>query len=149
MKLRLIALCLTGLACAIAWQSASGQHLLKHHHAPPACEPGFKIVEEVVMQDVERFVCKMVPETKKKWVYSMIDDPFCVQNTRHGDCPECSGPYCRKLLVKRLVDEPCPGMKCITEKIVERVPVTVYRKVPCDAPKVENIPVQPKPLPSK
>jgi hypothetical protein len=101
------------------------------------------MVEETVMQDVTRTVCKMVPETKKKWVYDWINDPFCVQNTRHGHCPNCDGPYCRKKLVKMQIDEPCPTMKCVTETIVERVPVKVYRKVPCAAP--EAIPTKPEP----
>ena len=131
MKTRIFAALLFALAVGLAWQSASGQHRRPHQQrTPPACEPGFQIVEEIVYQQVERFVCKMVPEVKKKWVYSMIDDPFCVQNTRHGQCPECSGPYCRKLLVKRQIDEPCPTMKCVTEKIVETVPVVRYKKVP-------------------
>ncbi|MBM3997075.1 MAG: hypothetical protein FJ303_23430 [Planctomycetes bacterium] len=104
--------------------------LKKLHLGKPQCEPGFQIVEEIVMQDVTRTICKMVPETKKKWVYSVIDDPFCVQNSKHGQCPQCSGPYCRKLLVKKQIDEPCPTMKCVTETIVERLPVKVYRKVP-------------------
>lgn len=106
--------------------------LKKHHHGKPHCEPGFKLVEEVVMQEVTRTVCKMVPETKKKWVYSTIDDPFCIHDAKHGHCPNCTGPYCRKLLVKTQVDVPCPGFKCVTETITEVVPVTVYRKVPCD-----------------
>lgn len=115
--------------------------LKKHHHAKPYCEPGFKLVEEVVMQEVTRTVCKMVPETKKKWVYSQIDDPFCIRDSKHGQCPNCAGPFCRKLLVKTQVEVPCPGFKCVTETITEVVPVTVYRKVPCaDAP----VPPMPK-----
>lgn len=128
----------------------SGAHadgiLKKHHSTPPHCEPGYKIVEETVMQEVTRTVCKMVPETKKKWVYSTIDDPFCIRDTRHGECPNCSGPYCRKLLVKTHVEVPCPGLKCVTETITEVVPVKVYRKVPCGPTesKIETIPAPPK-----
>jgi hypothetical protein len=129
------------LALGIALPAANADGLFKkHHHGPPACEPGYKIIEEIVMQEVTRTVCKMVPETKKKWVYKTIDDPFCIHDTKHGHCPQCSGPYCRKQLVKFQIDEPCQTMKCVTETIVELVPVKVYRKVPC-----ETIPVAPKP----
>lgn len=145
MTKKLIAYAALMFGVGLTLQAANADGLLKkHHHAKPACEPGYKIVEETVIQEVKRMVCKMVPETKKKWVYSWIDDPFCVQNTKHGQCPQCSGPYCRRQLVKTQIDEPCPTMKCVTETITERVPVTVYRKAPC-APVVENLPVQPMP----
>lgn len=146
MKRILCAAALALFGVSIAWQPVEADGILKRHHAKPECEPGFKIVEEVVMQDVVRTVCKMVPETKKKWVYAWIPDPFCILDAHHH-CPQCDGPHCRKLLVKRLVDEPCPTLKCVTETIVEKVPVTVYRKVPC-APG-EVIPTLPTPLPKK
>ncbi len=143
---------LAAMFCGIvlAWQSASADGILpRHHHAPPTCEPGFKIVEEVVMQEVTRTVCKMVPDMKKKWVYSWIDDPFCVKCGKHGSCQHCQGPYCRKQLVKFQIDD-CPTMKCVTETITEVVPVKVYRKVPCDdAPKGELLPVRPTPIGNK
>jgi hypothetical protein len=151
MKIRIMSLLLATLAMSAVWQSADGQHLLKHRPAgPPACEPGFKIVEEVVVQDVVRHVCKYVTEYKKKWVYSTIDDPFCVQHGKHGSCEKCAGPFCRKLLVKREVDDlQFPATKCVTEAIVEKVAVTVYRKVPCDTPNhIEMIPVKPTPIPA-
>lgn len=129
---------------------ASADGILKKHHGRPECEPGYRIVEEVVMQEVTRAVCKMVPETKKKWVYSWVDDPFCIQDRHHPhDCPNCTGPFCRKLLVKRQIDEPCQTLKCVTELITERVPVTVYRKVPCDSARPEVLPVMPTPAPAK
>lgn len=149
MKKRYFSLLLAAFTLGVAWQSAAGQHLLKHHHAgPPACEPGYKMVEEIVLQDVVKHVCKHVTEYKKKWVYSMIDDPFCVPDRKHGDCADCAGPFCRKLLVKREVpDLSHPFTKCVTETIVEKVAVTVYRKVPCDTPSnIEMIPVKPKPV---
>jgi len=149
MKHKLLAVAAMLVGIALAWQSASADGILKKHHNKPACEPGFQIIEEVVMQEVTRTVCKMVPETKKKWVYDWIDDPFCVQNTKHGNCPECSGPYCRKLLVKKQIDLPCPTMKCVTETIVERVPVTIYKKVPCATPTAEVIGIKPAVAPKK
>jgi hypothetical protein len=132
------------LGATYVLQSATADGILKKHHAKPECEPGYQLIEETVMQEVKRTVCKMVPDTKKKWVYSWVDDPFCVHNTKHGQCPECSGPYCRKQLVKFQIDLPCPGMKCVTETITERVPVTVYRKVPIGG-HIETIPVPPTP----
>ena len=149
MTQKLYALGAVVLGLGLAWQSATANGPLRHHHAkPPACEPGYKIIEEVVMQDVIKSVCKMVPEFKKKWVYSMVDDPFCIRDSKHGECPNCSGPYCRKQLVKREILEPCPTMKCVTETVVERVAVTMYRKVPIGTPgsNIETIPVSPTPL---
>src|SRR5829696_9680715 len=122
MKIRIMSLMLAAFATAIAWQTAAGQHHPNRQNGPPACEPGFKIVEEVVMQDVVRHVCKHVTEYKKKWVYSTIDDPFCIPDHKHGTCAECAGPLCRKLLVKREVDDLChPLTKCVIETIVEKV----------------------------
>jgi hypothetical protein len=147
MKYKVLAFALLAFGFAIALKPASADGILKNHHNKPYCEPGYQLVEEVVIQEVTRAVCKMVPETKKKWVYSTIDAPYCVLDS-HGNhhCPQCAGPYCRKLLVKRQIDEPCETLKCVTELIVEKVPVTIYRKVPCatDAPKAELIP---RPLP--
>lgn len=140
MKSKLIASLALFLGVVLTLPSASADGILKKFHIKPVCEPGYKLVEEIEYQDVVKTVCKMVPDTKKKWVYSMIDDPFCVQNSKHGHCPECSGPYCRKLLVKTQIDEPCGTMKCVTETIVERVAVKVYRKVPCDTPGVTPAP---------
>ena len=149
MKPRLLATATMLLGVGLAWQSASADGILKRHHAKPACEPGFQLIEEIVLQEVTRTVCKMVPDTKKKWVYDWIDDPFCIHNTKHGHCPECSGPYCRKLLVKRHIELPCTTMKCVTETIVEKVPVTIYKKVPCatlgDAPRAEILAIKPMP----
>ncbi|MSQ93017.1 MAG: hypothetical protein EXR98_00505 [Gemmataceae bacterium] len=143
MKQKLLALAAVMAGVVFALQSASADGILKRHHAKPACEPGYQIIEETVLKDVTRTVCKMVPETKKKWVYDWVSDPFCIRDTKHGDCQNCSGPYCRKQLVKRQIDVPCPTMKCVTETITERVPVIVYKKVPCT--EIETIPVQPMP----
>jgi hypothetical protein len=135
MKRILCAFAILAFAMIVVSAPASADGILKKHHGRPACEPGFKIVEEVVIQEVTRALCKFVPETKKKWVYTWVDDPFCIQDRRHPhDCPHCAGPYCRKLLVKRQIDEPCQTLKCVTELITERIPVKVYRKVPCDLP---------------
>ncbi len=159
MKRLLFAIAVFAFGVGLILQPATANPFLKGHHfrAPVECEPGFKLVEETVIENVERVVCKMVPEFKKKWVYSWVADPFCIPDSKHGQCPNCSGPYCRKQLVKREVLEPCPNMKCVTETIVEQVAVKVYRKVPCDslppatiqpgtpAPKIEVIPVRPLP----
>src|SRR5581483_3564016 len=110
----------------------------------PPCEPGYQWVEEVVYKDVPRFICKEVPNTKKKWVYCAEPDAFCLPKTSKQCCADgkcgacsacantvCQGPYCRKVLVKREIDVPCPGTKCVVEKIMEKVPCITYRKVPC------------------
>jgi hypothetical protein len=147
MKLKLFAFAALTFGVALVLQPVNADGLLKKHHNLPPCEPGYKYVEEVVMQDVTRAVCKMVQETKKKWVYSTIDAPYCVQDSHHGTDCHCAGPYCRKLLVKRQIDEPCLGTKCVTELIVEKVPVTILRKVPCtDAPPPEQLNVKPLPV---
>ena len=106
----------------------------------PTCEPGYRLVPETTYREVTRCVCKLVPhvEKKKKWVYSTIDEPFCIKRTLGfgccsdgcDDCAKCRGPFCKKLLVKREVVEECPTMKCVVETIVEKVPCTTYRKVP-------------------
>jgi hypothetical protein len=146
MKLRLTAFAAVLFAAVAVLQPAGAEGILKKHHAaPPDCEPGFKMVAETVMQPVTRTVCRMIEEPKKKWVYDWIDDPFCIQDHKHGTCPNCKGPYCRKLLVKRQIELPCPNPKCVTEIITELVPVVVYKKVPCDtpAPPIEKIPTMP------
>ncbi len=147
MKTRILTGLLMALAMGLAWQSANGQHHLKHPSGI-TCEPGFKIVEEIVMQDVERYVVKLVPVIPKKWVYDWVDDPFAIQDSKHGQCSQAYGPYCRKQLVKMQVDNPCLATtKAVTEKIVERVPVTVYRQVPIGSPNIETIPTKPKSQP--
>src|SRR4051794_27635114 len=143
MKRKLYAALAALLGLTLAWQAgrAAGPH---HHAMPPAPQPGCKVVEDVTFQEVVRYVCKVVPDVKKRWVYDCIDDPFCIQHTprQHGlgllghgcgkdcghgcdaaACPNCEGPFCRKQLVKRQIEEEC-GTKCVIEKIVDRVPVT-------------------------
>lgn len=123
---------------SMALPSASAQGLLHKHKLPP-CEPGFKWVEVTEMKEVCRYECRLVPDVKKtsKWVYSCVDDPFCIHKTpchHHqcdGACPTCKGPYCRKQLVKREVVCEEPTTKCVVEKIVDVVPCKVWRKVPC------------------
>lgn len=123
---------------------------------PPVCEPGYTLVEEVCYKDVVTKVCKMVPETKKnrKTVYDCKVEEYCVPKCpslfayfRKGcanDCADCEPPRYRRILVKKEVVEECLGWKCVVEEVVERVPYTVYRKVPC-AP--APAPAMPPPLP--
>src|SRR5687768_16690219 len=81
-------------------------------HLPP-CEPGYQWVEETCFKEVEREVCKLVPEMKKvrKIVYATKENPFCLRRSGlkalhrghdacgEGDCAgaclKCKGPYCR------------------------------------------------------
>jgi hypothetical protein len=115
------------------------------------CEAGCKFVEEIVYKEVPKFTCKIVPNVKKKWVYSCFDDAFCFTHTpcaKHGceKCPTCQ-TYCRKLLVKRQVEH-CVGSKCVIEKTMEVVPCKVTRKVPC-MPAPEALPPPLKVAPQK
>lgn len=102
----------------------------------PACPPGCKIVEEIVMKEQVRFCCEVVPDMKKKWVYDWVEDGFCIPHTplhKHGCDKE---PHCRsctrKLLVKKQVEE-CVGKKCEVKKTTETVPCKVYKIVRCDS----------------
>jgi hypothetical protein len=110
--------------------------------ADPPCEPGYRWADQVVYKDVERLVCKVVPDVKKvkKVVYTQKDDPFCRPAHKPGCadprcggcCPDCKGPYTRKILVKTEVTCEEPTTKCVVARVVERVPCTVRVKVPCD-----------------
>lgn len=149
------------LGCSFALAAASslwGHGLIKKNLPP--CEPGYQWVEEICYKDVERDVCKIVPDVikHKKIVYTTKDDPFCIphdgKNPWHaifkrglghghgcntckdgacepGKCPSCDGPYCRKQLVKKEIVCEEPTTKCVVEKVVERVQYTVLKKVPC------------------
>jgi len=108
----------------------------------PPCEPGYQWVEEVRYKEVVRYVCKMVPEVKKvkKIVYTPKEEPFCVRRATlfggHkqadcGECTRCKGPYKGTILVKTEITCEEPTTKCVTEKVVEKVPYVVRRKVPC------------------
>lgn len=100
----------------------------------PACPPGCKIVEEIVMKEQPRFCCEVVPKIKKKWVYDCVEDGFCIPHSplHQRGCDKV--PHCRsctrKLLVKKEV-EVCDGYKCESKKTMETVPCKVYRVVPC------------------
>jgi hypothetical protein len=131
---------------------------LLHKHNLPPCEPGYQWVQVTEIQEVCREVCKIVPDVKKttKWVYSTVDDPFCLHRSgahghgHHGNCepgcPSCEGPFCRKQLVKRAVICEEPTTKCVVEKIVEHVPCTVWKKVAC-APQPDACPPAATPSP--
>lgn len=138
-----------GLGLVLAWQVGRADDSKQVRHHAPACPPGCQVVAETCYKEVCRNVCKVVPDVVKvkKWVYTCVDDPFCIHNSgkKHGGllhhkdcdtaCPSCEGPLCRKQLVKRevVVDEIC-GTKCVVEKVVERVPYTVYHTLPCTTP---------------
>ena len=117
---------------------------------PPPCEPGYRWVEETCSKQVVREVCKLVPKKKqvKKIVYATKENPFCLRKggwkgfrcgqddcgkDAGGICPKCKGPYPRKILVKTEITCEEPTMECVIEKVVETVPCTVWRKVPCDS----------------
>jgi hypothetical protein len=146
---RRIALAFLALAALLARHAARADDVRQVRHHAPACPPGCQVVEETCFREVARDVCKVVPDVVKvkKWVYSCVDEPFCVPGagkSPHGllhhdkcdaTCPTCTGPYCRKLLVKReVVVKEIPTTKCVVEKVVERVPYTVYHVQPCGTP---------------
>jgi hypothetical protein len=131
-----------------------------NHHHVPACEPGYTLVPEVTYVEVCRKVCKLVPDVREteKWVYSCKSEDLCFKKCplhglhtcagceQCGACVQCDKPVTRNRLVKRLVVEECPSVKCV----VERVPCVVYRKVPCGfapSPAPEMLPA-PKPPPA-
>ena len=140
-KLSILAVLLAGFG--LAWQMAKADDIVPARHAPPVCEPGYKIVEEVVYKDVVKTVCRMVPNVKTKWVYAVVDAPICVARRTPGSKRTECQQICRKVLVKKLVNVPCSTMKCVSEKIVERVPFVVYHKLPCDMPSAERLPAPP------
>ncbi|MBI3860555.1 MAG: hypothetical protein HY290_01520 [Planctomycetia bacterium] len=111
----------------------------------PGGDEGYTMVEKTCYREVVvRSHCRLVPEIKsvKKTVYSYKDVAFCRPNCpnpvrRCGDaeiCTECECcPRYRRVLVKREVVEKKEGFKCVVEEEKERVPYTVYERVPCAA----------------
>lgn len=108
------------------------------------CEPGYMWVAETCYREVVHKVCKLVPDTKKttRTVYDCKVEDFCLPRCsldcklgcdgKKASCPECEKKvYSKKLLVKRIITEEHPTTKCQVETVVEHVPYTVYRKVPC------------------
>jgi hypothetical protein len=127
---------------------------------PATCEPGYTYVPETHYREVVHKVCKPCPEVvkKKKWCYSCKTEDFCV--TRHpcakgchGTCPDgqcdrgvrCSRPMTKNLLVKREVETECQEIRCKIETVVERIPCTVWRKVPCPPAVVRPLPQPARP----
>jgi len=112
---------------------------------PPVCEPGYMLVEETCYRDEVRRHCRLVPDVKKvrKTVYECQEEYFCLPPCRlpawcglaePAGCPTCAEPYRRRLLVKKEVVEEQPSCKWVVETTVEKVPYTVYHKVPCPQP---------------
>jgi hypothetical protein len=151
-----------GLCCYSAYSQSAPQPqslpqpqgVVQVHHRAQACEPGYKIVEEIVYKDVIKTCCQRVPNEQFKWVYTCVDDPICIKCVDCKHCPTCNLIH-RKVLVKKLVPNECADCtKCQPFTFVEKVAVTVCRKVPCDtsvAPPVaaptavETIPTKPLP----
>lgn len=130
--------------------------------SPLPCPPGYTVVEEICYQDVVRKVCKVVPEVKKhkRIVYCVKEEDFCltkcpcplygVHSCQGACCAQCEAPRCKKVLLKKEIEEEVHGFKCVVECVVERVPYKVYRRVPCPtpgAPGPATAPVAPAVLP--
>lgn len=146
------------VALAFGWLALYPAAQAADNVTPPtgACPPGWKLVEDIVYQEVVRRVCKYVPDVKKvrKTVYECKQEPFCLPKCGHcgllgghkagcGPCAPCDRcePLCvRHILVKREVVTECPTYKCVVETVKDVVPVKVYRAVPC-----EPAPVTPPP----
>lgn len=111
-----------------------------HHHHHQGCQH-CQVVEEIVYQDVVTQRCKLVPDKKpiKKIVYEVKEIPVCQKKLpcfgHCDDCPECECcARTKRVLIKKEIN--CgdkEGTKCVTEEVVERVPVRVQRVIPCQA----------------
>jgi len=74
-------------------------------------------------------------------VYAVKEEDYCLSKCpcllhcghcgETACCPMCDKARCRNLLLKREVTEEHPTFKCVVECVVGRVPVKVYRVVPC------------------
>jgi len=132
------------VAAAVCWLG-----LCQAADAPPVCQPGYVIVEEITYQEVVRKCCKVVPEKIKtrRTVYGCKTEDYCLPRCPHpwhgqsgcaegapAACPACSAPRTRQLLLKKEVVEEKSTFKCVVETVVEKVPCKVYRKVPCPGP---------------
>ncbi len=138
-----LAMVLVGIGHAVA--SAQETYLQK----PATCEPGFEWVQETIYREMECPVCKVVPNLRKKWVYSSKLDYFCVPALHGacGDCGACAGPYCRQVLLKKQIEYQ-HGTKCVVEMVKEKVPVVVWKKVLCASPgRVPDAAAAPRLLP--
>ncbi len=111
---------------------------LHHHHGQCSkCQ----VVEEIVYQDVVVQRCKIVPDNKpiKKTVYEIKEVPVCQKKLpcfgHCDDCPECEccARTKRVLIKKEIVCGEKEGTKCVTEDVIERVPVRVQRVIPCQS----------------
>ncbi len=138
------------LALAVTWAALAAQD----PPPLPPCEPGYTYVYTTEYKEVEKYVCKLVPYTKKtkKWVYTCKDSPFCIHKNHSGflgACgdPMCLGPFPRQLLVKKeIVVKEEQATRCVAEKVVTKVPCTVVRKVPLsEAPNPLRTPSNPLP----
>jgi hypothetical protein len=106
---------------------------------PASCEPGFTYVQAVEYKEIEHTFCKRVPDKRTKWVYCSKPaiyclSPLCGHHHKHdcdgGDCcQDCKERHCRRTLWKKKVEWEC-GTKCVVETVKEKVPCTVWRKVP-------------------
>jgi hypothetical protein len=128
------------LLCA-AWAATLGMG----GDGPPACEPGYTLVAETCYREELRRCCKLVPEVKKvtRVVYACEEEYGCAPRCRipglcakkgcceTAPCPTCADVVRKRKLVKKLIVEEKAGHKWVVEMQVERVPHTVYRKVPC------------------
>jgi hypothetical protein len=143
----LLSICLSLGAASLAAAQDVQQATHRIHATRIVCpaEPGYQIVECVEYKEITRHVCKLVPEVKKKWVYTCKNEPFCLLGSGglcHDGCAGCAGPFDRCLLVKKQIELPCGTQKCVVETVKEKLPMTVFRKVRCDAP-LEFVPAPP------
>jgi hypothetical protein len=148
----LFALLVGGLAIPLAAQEPAAEPVAvppaypppaweKAPQPAPACPPSYRVVEEIVHQQVVRKVCKVVPEVKKhkKVVYCTKQEDYCLKKCPcplgggHGcdACPMCEQLRCRTVLLKKEVEVEEPSFKCVIECVVDVVPCKVFRVVPC------------------
>ncbi len=149
----------TLLALGLGWLLLHGASSASDHPSTrvPLCPPGHTLVEETIIKEVVRTTCKYVTETKKvrKTIYECKEEPFCLPKCSHcallghkshcGDCGPCEALRMRRVLIKREVVEEVPVCRCVIETVVDKVPVKVYRPVPCAPAQPSMMPVTPPP----
>lgn len=119
----------------------SANDMLGPHHHHRGCNK-CQVVEEIVYQDVVVQRCRMVPDNKpiKKTVYEVKEVPYCQKKLPgFGQCEDCCRECeccarTKKVLIKKeIICGEKEGTKCVTEDVIERVPVKVQRVIPCAA----------------
>jgi hypothetical protein len=131
---------MVGLVLAGAFaQSLSRAEEVDDKDPGPPPGPDYRMVQKVEYKEIEHRYCKMVPDKRRKWIYSTKPDYYChppcplhwpwQHKEECGDgqaCKGCRGPFTRPQLMKREIEWEC-GKICKIEVVKEKVPVLVWR----------------------